>query len=386
MPAARFGASLMIEGELQIDEWATGVLSRADRHEIRSRSPLCQRIRGWGSRLGVMELVALRQAHVQIFTWIRQHESARPSLVDVIEAGSPIFRRRNAVVRSLSRLLFVLSWLVAASLGTPGMAQESVVAKVNGRDITEADLRLAEAEIGNDLGTIPADQRRRVLVEYLIENHLFAEAAENEKLGAGPAFDERLKYWQRRALRDAYFDRSIKSSVTEADARKLYDAQISSAKAQEEVRARHILIETEVKAKEVFEKLAHGDDFSKLAKEFSKDPGSKDEGGDLGYFARGQMVPQFEDAAFKLKKGDVSQPVQSQFGWHIIKVEDRRDRGAPAFDTVKDRILASLVHRKAQEMAQNLRDKAKLEFVDPALKTEADRETQIRPAPADPKR
>ena len=256
-----------------------------------------------------------------------------------------------------------------------------MLAKVNGRTITEADLRLAEAEIGNDLGSMPADQRRRVLVEYLIENHLFAEAAESEKLGSGAAFDERMKYWQRRALRDAYFDRSVKGAITEAEARKLYDAQLAAAKPQEEARARHILVETEAKAKDIFEKIAHGDDFARMAKEFSKDTGSKEEGGDLGYFSRGQMVPQFEEAAFKLKPGEMSQPVQSQFGWHIIKLEDKRQRGAPPFDTIKDRIMASLVHRKAQEMVQGLREKAKLEFVDPALKAEAEKESQMRPVP-----
>lgn len=266
------------------------------------------------------------------------------------------------------------------------LAQEKVVAKVNGREITETDMRLAEAEIGNELGSIPADQRRRVLIEYLIENALFAEAAEGEKLGSGADFDDRRKYWQRRALRDAYFDKSVRGSVSEAEARRLYDAQIAAAKPQEELRARHILVESEGKAKEVFELIAHGEDFAKLAKQHSKDPGSKDDGGDLGYFARGQMVPQFEEAAFKLKKGEVSQPVQSQFGWHIIRVEDRRQRGAPPFEQIKDRIMASLIHRKAQEIGQRLREGAKVEWVDPQLKAEAEAETTIRPAPAPAKK
>ena len=279
--------------------------------------------------------------------------------------------------------------LTGLSLAAPAIAQEKladgkVLAKVNGRPITEADLRMAEAEIGNELGSIPADQRRRVLVEYLIENHLFAEAGESEKLGSGTAFDERMKYWQRKALRDAYFDRSIKGAVTEAEARKLYDAQVAAAKPQEEARARHILVDNEALAKAIFEKVAHGEDFANMAKQHSKDPGSKEEGGDLGYFTRGQMVAQFEEAAFKLKPGEMSQPVQSQFGWHIIKLEDKRQRGTPPFESIKDRIMASLVHRKAQDMVQSLRDKAKLEFVDPALKAEADKEGQIRAVPSAP--
>lgn len=269
-------------------------------------------------------------------------------------------------------------------VAAPAMAQDKVVAKVNGREITEADMSLAEAEIGNDLGSIQPDQRRRVLVEYLIENHLFAQAAEGDKLGSGPAFDDRLKYWQRRALRDAYFDKSVKTAVSEAEAKRLYDSQVAAAKPQEEMRARHILVETEAKAKEVYELIAHGEDFARMAKQHSKDPGSKDEGGDLGYFTRGQMVPVFEEAATKLKNGQVSQPVQSQFGWHIIKLEDKRQRGAPPFDQIKDRILASLIHRKAQEVGQKLREGATVEFVDAALKAETEAESKIRPVPSAP--
>ena len=296
---------------------------------------------------------------------------------------SPRFRAQIVRTTSLAACLTGLL-LTAPVIAQEKPADDKVLARVNGRPITEADLRMAESEIGNDLGSIPADQRRRVLVEYLIENQLFAQAAETEKLGSGAAFDERMKYWQRRALRDAYFDRTVKGAVTEAEARKLYDAQVAAAKPQEEARARHILVDNEALAKAIFEKIAHGEDFAAMAKEHSKDPGSKEEGGDLGYFSRGQMVPQFEETAFKLKPGEMSQPIQSQFGWHIIKLEDKRQRGAPTFESIKERIMGSLVHRKAQDMVQSLRGKAKLEFVDPALKAEADKEGQIRAIPSAP--
>ena len=184
--------------------------------------------------------------------------------------------------RAATVLTCLAGVLAAPMLASPSLAQDKVLARVNGRTITEADMKLAEAEIGNDLGSIPAEQRRRVLVEYLIENHLLAEAAEGEKMGSGIAFDERMKYWQRRALRDAYFDKSVKGAVTEAEAKKLYDSQVAAAKPQEEARARHILVDNELKAKEIFEKIAHGEDFARMAREHSKDPGSKEDGGDLG--------------------------------------------------------------------------------------------------------
>jgi peptidyl-prolyl cis-trans isomerase C len=144
--------------------------------------------------------------------------------------------------------------LLALALAPVSMAQDKVVAKVNGKNLTESDLKYAEAEIGADIGNLPEATRRRVLVEYLIENQLFADAAETQKLGSGTAFDERLQYWRRRALRETYFDASVKSAVSEADARKLYDeqvAQIAKAKPEEEVKASHILVKEEDKAKEI---------------------------------------------------------------------------------------------------------------------------------------
>ena len=259
--------------------------------------------------------------------------------------------------------------------------QDKLVAKVNGKSITESDMQLAEAEIGNELGSIPPEARRRVILEYVIENQLFADAAEAAKLGSGAAFEERMNYWRRRALREYYFEAELNKSVSEADAKKFYDQQVGSAKAQEEVRARHILVESEDLAKQLHGRITKGEDFIALAKEHSKDPGSKDDGGDLGYFGKGQMVPVFEETAFALKAGDVSTPVKSQFGWHIVKVEDRRARGAPPFDSIKERIVASMIHRKAQEVAADLRAKAQLEYVDPAIKAQIEQEKAIKPAP-----
>jgi peptidyl-prolyl cis-trans isomerase C len=254
-------------------------------------------------------------------------------------------------------------------------AQEGVVARVDGKTITEADMRLAEAEIGSDLGSLPDGTKRRVLLEFLIENQLFADAAEKQKLSAGAGFDERMQYWRRRALRDVYFDKSVKDTVSDAETKRFYDQQVGALKPEDEVRARHILVESKDKARELFQKILHGADFATLAREQSKDPGSKDQGGELGFFSRGQMVPQFEEAAFKLKPGEVGEPFETQFGWHIVKVDERRQRTAPAFDDVRDRVRASMIHRKAQQIASELRGKAQIEYIDPDIRksVESDR-------------
>jgi peptidyl-prolyl cis-trans isomerase C len=128
----------------------------------------------------------------------------------------------------------------------------------------------------------------------------------------------------------------------------------------EEVRARHILVESEDEAKQVVEELKKGGDFAELAKKKSKDPGASD-GGDLGYFTKEQMVPEFSNVAFSLEAGKISDPVKSQFGWHIIKVEDKRKKKAPDFDTVKPQI-ETYVTRKAQaDLVSKLRETAKIE-------------------------
>ena len=285
---------------------------------------------------------------------------------------------------ALRRLAFLAATLTAAAFAAmpAAIAEDTVVAKVNGKALTEADMRFAEAEIGQDLGNLPEATRRRVLIEYLIENQLFAEAAEGAKLGSGAEFDGRMQYWRRRALRDTYFDTSVKAAIGEGEAKKFYDDQVKQQKPEVEIKARHILVESEEKAKELFEKITHGADFAQMAKEFSKDPGTKDDGGTLGYFTRGQMVPQFEEAAFQLGRGDISQPVKTQFGWHLVQLEDRRERKAPEFAAVKDRLVASMIHHKAQETAALLRGRAQVEYLDAEIKEQVESETQPgAPAP-----
>jgi peptidyl-prolyl cis-trans isomerase C len=167
-------------------------------------------------------------------------------------------------------------------------------------------------------------------------------------------------------LRDAYYDKSVRNAVPEAEARKVYDEKVASLKPEEEIHARHILVATEPEAKEIQERLKKGEDFATVAKEKSKDPSA--EGGDLGFFGRGQMLKPFEDAAFGLKEGEISNPVQTQFGWHIIKVEEKRTRPLPSFDQVKDTITSQLTQQKAKQTLKDLHGAAKIDVVDPEIK------------------
>ena len=152
----------------------------------------------------------------------------------------------------------------------------------------------------------------------------------------------------------------------EDEAKKIYDAKVAGMKPEEEIHARHILVATEAEAKEIQERLKKGEDFATVAKEKSKDPSA--EGGDLGFFGRGQMLKPFEDAAFQLKEGEISNPVQTQFGWHIIKVEEKRTRPLPTFDQVKDTIVSQLTQQKAKQTLKDLHDAAKIDVKDPEIK------------------
>jgi peptidyl-prolyl cis-trans isomerase C len=280
----------------------------------------------------------------------------------------------------------------AAAEEKPG---DTVVATVNGQPITESDLHFAENELGGEIANLPPEVKRRALAEYLIDNELFAKAAEEAKISATPEYEQQMRYLKRRVLRELYFDKTLKGKIGEDEARKIYTEKIAQLKPEEEIEARHILVDSEEKAKELHAKIVAGADFAQLAKENSTDTGSKDQGGVLGYFGHGQMVPEFEAAAFKLEKGQVSEPVHTNFGWHIIKVDDRRKKEPPSFAAVKDTILNSLVVRQAQDTATELRSKAQVEYVDAGIKKQVEEQklkqgqdakkpAEAPAAPADP--
>jgi len=284
---------------------------------------------------------------------------------------------RPFVSRALVALACVALLTVAAPLAPvpyAGVAraadEDPVVARVNGVDIRESDLAFAEEEIGGNMPTIPPEQKRDYLINYLVDVIVLSQAAEKQKLGDRPDVKRRLAFDHNRLLMESLLQDAGKSALSDEAERKVYDEAVKQVKNEEEVHARHILVPTEDEAKAILAQLKGGADFATLAKEKSKDPGAA-EGGDLGYFTKEQMVPEFSEVAFKLGKGQLSDPVKTQFGWHIIKVEDKRTRPTPTFEQVKPQIENYVAHRAQAEMVENLRKSATVERLD-------------KPAAADP--
>jgi peptidyl-prolyl cis-trans isomerase C len=285
--------------------------------------------------------------------------------------------------------LFTRLALIAffASVAAPAFAQDDpVVAKVNGTEIRQSDLTAAEEDIGQNMPPMQGDAKRDYLITYVTDMVIIAKAAEAKKIGDTPDFKKKLEIARNKLLMEGLLTTEAKSAVTEAAMKKVYDDATKQMAEEKEVHARHILVEKEDEAKAILADLKKGGDFATIAKEKSKDPGSKENGGDLGYFTKDQMVPEFAEVAFKLDKGQLSDPVKTQFGWHVLKIEDKRNRPVPEFDKVKDQIETYIVRKAQADLVTKLRSEAKIEKI--ASKTDAKAADPAAPAakPAEQKK
>ena len=268
---------------------------------------------------------------------------------------------------------FAAATALAVCMALPGLAQDAapeedkVIAVVNGHEIRTSEVSMAADDIVGQLPDLPPKLRFPFVVQYLIERHLIAQHAVKNGIADTDEYKRRLALYQAKALRDAFFFQTVKPSITDVEVKAMYDQEASKVTQTERVRARHILVGTEQEAKDVLARIDKGEKFEDVAKAVSLD-GSKEFGGDLGYFTAPEMVAEFSKAAFALKNGEVSGPVKTDFGWHIIKLEDRKAGGAQPFDQVKGAIRNLLLRKKVQETAAALAKDAKIEILDEDLK------------------
>ena len=288
--------------------------------------------------------------------------------------AAAVLRRtlRSAALRSAAALLALgvaaaaaqtVADAVKAGSGPGAAKSDPVVARVNTTEIHRSDVFQALGAMPAQVQQMPMAQVYPLVLERLIDGKLVVGAGRAQKLQDDAEIKRKVADYENRAIQEAYLGRAIDAKLNDAALRKKYDAFVNENPPQEEVRARHILLPTEKAAQETLAELKKGADFAAVAKAKSTD-GSAQDGGDLGYFNRGDMVAEFSDAAFAMKPGDISQPVKSQFGWHIIKVEDRRMAPAPSFEETKDQLRTELSREMVGEVVEGLRSKSKIERFD----------------------
>lgn len=254
----------------------------------------------------------------------------------------------------LSRITLLL--LATLSFSASAIAGDAV-AMVNGKPIKQSlfDFIVKDA---TDHGQKVDDNVRDVIMSKLISSELVLQEAQKSGMDKKPDYLAKEELTRRELLVNVYIQDYMKNHpVSESDTKAAYE-KFKTELGDKEYNARHILVASEAEAKDVIAQLNKGGDFSKIAKEKSIDPGSKEKGGDLGWFALGGMVKPFGEAVAKLQKGKVSDPVQTQFGWHVIKLDDVRELKAPAYDKVKENLQKQLGQRQLEKMLTDLRAKA----------------------------
>ncbi len=283
------------------------------------------------------------------------------------------------------RILALAAALALVGWSPPASAK--VLAKVDGMEITDDDVKVAMEDLGPTLpAQLKGPAREAYVLDYLIDVKLASRQADKDKVQDNPEFARRMAYFHDKVLMEGLLGGIAKGAVTEDAEKKVYDAAAKAQKPETEIHARHILVPTEEEAKAALARVQKGEDFAKVADELSKDPGSQ--GGDLGFFTKDKMVPEFADAAFKLEPGQVSAPVKSEFGWHVIKVEEKRQKQFPPFDQVKDQVARYVVQKAQSDEIMKLRQAAKIERTDPApaapLPGASDAAPDAAPAPEAP--
>lgn len=295
-----------------------------------------------------------------------------------------------------------LALAVALAAAQPGAAQQpapapapaapaaamppgdTVVARVDGQPITLADLAAAARELPDEVRGAPPQVLYPLLLDQMIAGRAVTAAARRAGLDRDEAVRARIRRAEEQELQQAWLTNEIASRVTEAAIRARYDQQVAGRPPEEEVRARHILVPTETEARAALAEIRAGADFTAVAQRMSTGPGSR-EGGDLGFFKRGDMVPEFAEAAFALQPGQISEnPVRSPFGWHVIKVEERRRAAPPAFEETATQIRQQLLEAEVQAAVERARSAARVERFN--LDGSAPRPTDAAepPAPAAP--
>jgi peptidyl-prolyl cis-trans isomerase C len=241
---------------------------------------------------------------------------------------------------------------VAAATPAP---QDPVVATVNGQDIHLSELSEMTRNLPQQLQGMSPDQLYPILLDQLVDQKAMAIAARKDGLMNDPSVQKRIEVGTEQVLQAALITKTVGPEISEDAIKAVYEKDYANKPGVEEIHARHILVATEAQAQDIIKQLDNGADFAKLAQKYSKDPGSVN-GGDLGWFKKTDMVPEFANAAFAMKDGQITQtPVHSQFGWHVIQVLGHRDDPTPTLASVHDKIRSQLIQQGVHNLLQQVR-------------------------------
>jgi peptidyl-prolyl cis-trans isomerase C len=240
--------------------------------------------------------------------------------------------------------------------------KDPVVATVNGQPIRLSELEVAQQSLPQQYRNMPLQAVFPALLDRIIDSKLVVQEGKKSKVTEDPAFKKRMAFVEDQVLQDFWIQREIARQVTADKLQKRYEERLKQMPTEEEVHARHILVSTEDEAKALIAEIKKGTAFDKLAREKSPDTASGAEGGDLGWFKKSDMVKEFADAAFNLKKGELTEtPVKTQFGYHVIKVEDRRKAPPPAFEEMAEQLKEEMAREAVTAQLDQLRSGAKIE-------------------------
>ncbi|MCH8953164.1 MAG: peptidylprolyl isomerase [Proteobacteria bacterium] len=260
-----------------------------------------------------------------------------------------------------------------AAAAAPEYSIDSALAVVDGVTLTLGELIAIRRELPDQYQALPDEVLFNGIVEQMIDEMLLAQAARAAGLERRPAIALNLLNQQRATLADAYLRQAVAARVTQEAVEARYRERYLDAEPTPEVRAGHILVETEETAIELKAQLDAGADFALLAAEHGTD-GTVTQGGDLGWFAHADMVPEFADAAFAMEPGTISAPVRTAFGWHLIRLDERRDRDPPAIDEVREELMGELIQQAQVAVVEELRMQSAIVMPEPPLPPRSIRE------------
>lgn len=253
----------------------------------------------------------------------------------------------------------VAALLVSVSLDARAEGKNGVAAVVNGEKITVAEMKQGYEANPQVKNQVTFKEFYEKTLDIFVNGKMLYQAAEGEKVTETPEYRRQLDVAKEEIARKIYLEKKVNARVTDSAVKKLYDDYKKNFKSEKEMRAKHILVDSDAKAKEVIAKLQKGGNFDTLAKEYSKEPA------ELGYFTKSMMVPEFGDAAFAMKKGEYSKtPVKTQFGYHVIMVEDIRDAKPLALKDVEPQLKGLLTQQAIAEVLASLAKNAKIERYD----------------------